>query len=554
MQENSTKVYSNIFHLSYQYILLSLWLVLWSACANRVSPSGGPKDVTPPTILQAVPATGSTNVKMKTLTFVFDEFVQLKSPRKEILISPYVKQAPTFKLKNKSLTIKFEESLAPNTTYSINFGKSIQDITENNPLGNYPYVFSTGPVIDSLFISGKVVLAKDNEAVKDALVGLYKTGNDSLFTQQPPIYVTKTTENGSYRLQNLAAGSYQLVALTDQNNNFFYDLGNEDIAFLADTISLPVQDSTQKTAFTLRLFNEGKGTAKLVEKNNKNYGQIELLFDKPQDTLVVTVLDDLSKDSLLIEQSEKNDTVLIWYNNVDKKSLAIRLETGTNVIDTIRFKRLADTSTVKRFVFISNMRGGRGGGLVDLKKDLQLEFTHPIRSFDKSKVRLLADSTTLPVSKFIYTDREQPRKIWFRYDWKPSVTYTILFPDQTLTSFFGTQNDTIKMKFKTIATEKYGNLVVTVNQWNPEKAYIFQLIDSKSKVIVTKNLTSKQLSLNYLTPDEYRIRIIEDENKNKQWDVGNYWEKKQAEPVFTTTSPIKVKANWDTEVSIKVGN
>jgi len=64
---------------------------------------------------------------------------------------------PDFKIKGKSIQVKFNEELIPNTTYSVYFGDAIIDITEKNPLSNYIYIFSTGKFVDSLSVFGKVI-------------------------------------------------------------------------------------------------------------------------------------------------------------------------------------------------------------------------------------------------------------------------------------------------------------------------------------------------------------------------------------------------------------
>ena len=44
-------------------------------CANVVTPSGGPKDIVPPVVLQAIPENQSTNFQDKEIHITFDEYV-----------------------------------------------------------------------------------------------------------------------------------------------------------------------------------------------------------------------------------------------------------------------------------------------------------------------------------------------------------------------------------------------------------------------------------------------------------------------------------------------
>ena len=62
--------------------------ILMIRCANVVSPSGGPKDIKAPVVLEASPANNSTNFKGRSIHLTFDEFVTLNNPSNNVLISP----------------------------------------------------------------------------------------------------------------------------------------------------------------------------------------------------------------------------------------------------------------------------------------------------------------------------------------------------------------------------------------------------------------------------------------------------------------------------------
>ena len=63
------------------------------------------------------------------------------------------------------------------------------------------------------------------------------------------------------------------------------------------------------------------------------------------------------------------------------------------------------------------------------------------------------------------------------------------------------------------------------------------------------------VTLHYVKPGTYGIRLVEDVNGNGQWDAGNYFAKVQPEPVryFSDEkgqNELKVRQNW--EYSLKV--
>lgn len=139
------------------------------ACANRGYPEGGPKDTTPPEVVNENPVSFSTDFSKKRIEIYFDEFVQLKDIDKKFIISPPQNKKPKVRLKGKYIQVEIQDTLRPNTTYSLDFGDAIADNNEGNPLGYYRYVFSTGPVIDSLELAGNVVNAESGEPMRGCM-------------------------------------------------------------------------------------------------------------------------------------------------------------------------------------------------------------------------------------------------------------------------------------------------------------------------------------------------------------------------------------------------
>ena len=163
------------------------------SCASMQKPQGGPKDRTPPKLVKATPADMTRNFTAKEIRLEFDEFFTLKNQAQEIKRQPGAgKKPPTFKTSKKTIIVDFKDSLQKNTTYVINFGKSIADVNEGNILNNFTYVFSTGPHIDSLSIAGNLKNSLTGENEKDATVMLLTPKQDtSIFgKKRPTVYAT----------------------------------------------------------------------------------------------------------------------------------------------------------------------------------------------------------------------------------------------------------------------------------------------------------------------------------------------------------------------------
>ena len=222
------------------FLLLSILTLI--RCANPVTPTGGQKDIEPPKTVKCTPPNLSTYFRANEIKIEFDEFVQLKDPNNQVTISPPWLPNTDFKIRGKSIVIKLNDSLRANTTYAFNFGDAISDITENNISRNFIYVFSTGSFIDSLSLEGQVVDAFNLTPQKDVLAMLYMDNNDTIpFDSLPykvkPYYLTRTNENGEFRLINLSEASFKIFALKDINSSFTFDLPDEKIAFLDSLVN-----------------------------------------------------------------------------------------------------------------------------------------------------------------------------------------------------------------------------------------------------------------------------------------------------------------------------
>jgi|WetSurMetagenome_2_1015567.scaffolds.fasta_scaffold27406_2 hypothetical protein len=209
-------------------------VLLSQGCAKIGRPTGGPQDFTPPVYLSSEPDNRATSFNDDEITVLFDEFIQLKNQNDEILISPPMKRKPLVRVREKSLRITFDEKPIKNTTYTINFGKSLSDINEGNVLPDFEFVFSTGKIVDSLSVTGTLMNSFTNKTDEKAVfyVMLYDNLSDSAPFLQVPKYYSKANNFGLFAVNNIHPDTFRVIALEDINSNLKYDKGIERIAFL----------------------------------------------------------------------------------------------------------------------------------------------------------------------------------------------------------------------------------------------------------------------------------------------------------------------------------
>lgn len=219
-----------------------------TGCANIIPPEGGARDSIPPRLIKAEPGDSALNFKDNKVILTFDEFVEVQNVSENLIFSPTPSVNPYVEYKLKTVTVKLKDSLVPNTTYTINFGNSIKDFTEGNSFKNFTYTFSTGNYIDSLELSGKVLLAENGKLDTTMIVMLHTSPDDSIVVKQKPLYISKLDGNGNFRFKNLPPKTFYLFALKDESNTRRYTSEKSLFAF-ADKPVVVQSNSEQVTLY-----------------------------------------------------------------------------------------------------------------------------------------------------------------------------------------------------------------------------------------------------------------------------------------------------------------
>ena len=318
--------------MSYLKKLLNLLFVCLTVfaffqCARRGNPSGGPKDITPPVLLNANPDNLTTNFKAKTIVLKFDEYIKLEDVQNQLIVSPPLKYIPEIKPQggaSKTVEITFKDTLKPNTTYTINFGQSIVDNNEGNPNSFLTYVFSTGDYIDSLTLKGAVKDAFERRAEEFISVMLYEIDtayNDSTIYKYPPNYITNTLDSlPVFELKNLKAGEYKLFALKDEGKNNVFDQNADKIGFLEDTITLPTD-----SIYLLNLFKEIPDF-KAITPSQAAKNKILFGFTSIDSSIKINTLSKLpdSVKTMILPEKDK-DTLNFWLTPTDVDSIVFEV-------------------------------------------------------------------------------------------------------------------------------------------------------------------------------------------------------------------------------------
>ena len=323
-----------------QHIVCAVLCALLAACASIGNPSGGARDEDPPRFISASPAPGAVNVDSTNvdISLTFNELINVKNAFENVVLSPPGKSVPRVSTRGRRILVNSTDTLLPNTTYTIDFGDAIEDNNEGNILSGFAYTFSTGPVLDSLRISGMVLGAEDMEPQQGVFVGAYTSREDSAFLRTPFERLARTDEMGRFVLRGLRDTTYRLFALKDLDNDRHYANPEEDIAWYADTIRpyaerILAQDTIRdlytgavdtviernRTRFLpnnvlLRMFNTGVKPQYLVAYTRPDSTKLSFIFNSPEKVRPkVKLVDDADyPDPLLAESSVGNDSLTFF--------------------------------------------------------------------------------------------------------------------------------------------------------------------------------------------------------------------------------------------------
>ena len=521
---------------NFKYILFLLVLILVS-CAKRGSITGGLKDTIAPVLKMSFPKNFSTNFKGNEIRLTFDEYIKLKDLRKQLIISPPMKNEPLILPTNvsKYLTVKINDTLQPNTTYSFNFGQSIEDNNEGNPYSQFKYIFSTGAYIDSLTLGGTLKDAYNKEVESFVSVMLYDvndTFKDSVVYNENPRYITNTLDSAkTFKLENLKAGKYLLVAMKDYNSNAKFNLEKDKIGFRKQFITIP-----NDTTYEVKLFKEAR-PFKTFKPIQASGNRLFLPYEGKADKAKITLKNGAEILPSMITKFPKKDSLQIWFKPLKVDSLQLAVAKDKYKGDfTFKIKTLKKDS-----LKISAVQNS----ILNFRERFTIETATPLTRFDNSKIKLFNKDSVAVDFKTEYDDFNQ--QLSFDFKKEPSEKYTFSIMPGALTDYLERSNDTLIYKLATKDLADYGNLTVSLQNIK-RFPVIVELTNEKGDILATEYSESNtKVEFNLVEPSLFTLRLIYDDNKNKEWDSGSYIEKRQAEEVVYFSKPIDVRANWDVE-------
>ncbi len=586
-------------------------------CASMMTPTGGPRDTLPPVIVNMTPdnfSTGRSTTHHEKIYIEFDEFVQLKDQQKEFYTSPAMKKKPLITLRGRGIVIQLRDTLEENTTYALNFGGAICDNNEGNPLNSMRYVFSTGPEIDSMVLSGYTADSYKADSVSKTFVWFFPADSvenvpeyDSTVFKYKPAVIARAENNGIFIAQNLKPIRYRIYAIQDKNDNQIYEPGSDQIGFLDEAYNPAEQpdfaiwyDSIRRywsaePQLYFRMFTDATFRRQVLAESQRPQQHKALLYFGAQHPQIESIrFDSIPAERVIVDpQTEGRDTIALWFN-----------VPAANLPDTIRGEitylkhdsinrlqpvteplklswRLIETKEQERQrekLERERRKAEEAGeeweepkqenpfayklpltGEINPENDLTADFDYPLVRIDTAALLLTVtnpDQSVEDVPLRLERDTAQLRRWYIRAPWKTGGEYTLTIPQGALTDVAGLSNDSIVGKYTVLDPEKFATVKIRVRGRDDGTKYIIQLLDGNNALKQEKrDVTSGDVQFNYVPAGDIKFRVIEDRNGNGRWDTGNVVERRQPERAEMYADEkgedtFVTKTNWEIEFTM----
>ena len=569
------------------------------SCANTTqAPSGGKKDTIPPLIIDIKPLPGAVRVPTvkASLVFSFDEYFNIKNPG-NIFLSPPLQHAPKTRVRGRDLIVTFEDTLAANTTYTLNFTDAIADANEGNMFPGYTYVFSTGERIDSMMMTGTVRDCNTLAPVKGATVLLYKDLADSAVLLHRPYAAVKTDDWGFFVLPFIQDTLYRIYAIKDANNNNIYEPETETVAFI-DSLIRPVMVASdtvpeilkydmldtlrcqaRRSEHELKLFREKPTKQYIVNKVRTSERSAYLTFMAPGAWIDSLWIRGFRADQVISQFNILQDSLELWINS--RRVAPDTMSIYVNYRKTDSLGRLTPAQEIVKLPLLPDKRTYSKPVRRNIKHEdttcvykfsaspetveqngFELEFRNPIIWAQFDSVKFVSINTRQRQTRAEFTveqDSLNLRRYILRPKDKllPGFEYSMKLPYRAFRDINGFWSDSTVVKVSLPKDETLSSLELDLS--GVDRKLIVDLLGEKRDKVLRSYVIDRDgtLSFPYLKTGRYSIRITEDGNRNSIVDTGSLLEHRQPEKVvfldFSGSEHLNIPASVELSQSVYVG-
>lgn len=503
-------------------------------CANQLPPGGGEVDKIPPKIVEVYPPDGTVNYQEKYFEINFSEYVDKRSVRDAIFISPFVEGTFDYTWSGTSLEVTFPEKLKEDVTYTITIGTDVVDLNNKNRMAQaFTFSFSTGEKIDRRIISGRVY-GKENEGI---FIYAYKLeeNSDSLLNRKPD-YVSQTGVNGNFNLQGLGSGSYRIFAVNDQFRDYLYQQDQDKIGIPHNDIYLSENDSLYTGLYFL-LSNADVSLPRLIGGIMTDKNHLLVNCNKPINKESITaenfsIVDSTDNKIYQVDYAFKGKTkpeefILMFDSQINPANQVYLIaDTLIDLMDNIMlndFTKIVvsdrvDSSSVK---IASTEPTARG--LVDFENtEIKIFFDEAFsKDFNISAVAI-SDTFNKPVAFDLDFYDDATMLIKIAESLKPDKDYLVKLKLRNFVDLTGNKTDSLfQFKFRTISGLDFTGLSGSIIDLNYTKNPILILENGENPELKYQvNITTGKFEFTRVEPGKYILWCYLDADSSGKYNYG----------------------------------
>lgn len=541
-------------------IPVALLVFMFTGCANKVSPVGGPDDKTGPTVRQTTPAHKAVMVSTDAkITITFSEWLHSNSGKG---ISIYPETPLKVKISANRLEIRPLTRLKDSTTYHLVITSTLKDLHNNSMNAPASITFSTGATLDSGKISGCVV-DPQRPFLQPCVVlfGAPWGAEDSGYCGQPD-YLAQTDSAGTFSFENIRTGSYRLLAFIDKNSDSRLQSSTEELYTPIDSTILVTAADNRVILYPSSFDTSRQSIATISPMDNKT---LVGYWKKPWDTIVCPALphfsigpvDSSGKSALLPVKLRLRAASTRFMLGIDSSldSATYRLIysiksifDSTEVFDTLRIDGSGRADTSKPFLKESTPKKQ-----ADLFPEIRLVWSEPVILADTFTMADTLGDTVLVIGDTAASDTTllhatRPLLAGREYGFVIFTTQGKDLSGNPLSSRDSTDTATVV----SISTVRADSIAVSLSgalpclQPDPQRVWMFRPLNDKGHVVTCRD-KGNSFRFDSLAASRGRIGTFIDRNGNNRPDAGSLLPFRSPEPFVMFDDTVEARARWDVE-------
>jgi len=554
--------------LKYSYLVSALFIPMLFSCAQKGMPPGGPVDKTPPEVISSYPLNEAVNVSIKTkIEIEFSEGITPSSITDAVFISPFPGEDVKIKSSGSSLKIEFGEPLKSNRTYVVTLGTGLKDYRSIPMAESYTLAFSTGMVLDTCEISGRIYGETDCSGIDIWAYQLSDTGRVNPAAKEPD-YIVQCSRDGSFRLTHLAPAVYRLFAVEDRLADRLYQQVEDRYGITFKDANVSAGQSILSADHNFRLTRADTSGPALERLSISQARCFSLVFDQPlaaeQSLVPDSILirfgktdDILAIEKLYIDKLDPRKLYLITGDSLDdgnyKVSVTDIYDVNGNIVDTAYNTASAVWAAAVDTVqpVISKVMPVPDSKDIPGSSEFHIYFSKSLAFADISKNLTMSDTLGNMISG--KGRMESPREIVFHPD-KILPAHVILqlkLKGSGFMDYAGNYAVDTLMNYQVVNPDTLSAISGTVSLADtsaPGRIYISarQLVKGgySCSTILPK---AGQYVLADMLPGLYVLEAFRDSDGNGRYSFGTIIPYKTAEPFTVFPDTIKIRSRWPNE-------